>query len=169
MYVCAEIGKILFITTLRSGSTSFKDFFAESEYCSRKELVSRLISNKHSDIVLFVRNPIERYESTVKLLKMVLRSRDIEHIEKLLVSLASPYIEDFDGIPLKIIRFSRIAEYLPFKGFPSVADKVLPSYYTPPYIRELQTERLLEEKGRYDMLVQNSAELSPKDFKEITR
>jgi len=168
VFVCHETDSHIFITTFRSGSSSFKSLFkGKATPRHREELTTLLDCAGERVIVVFLREPVSRYYSALKLIKMVLRGDMLDHMVNLLKSHSSPYMSVFAGRQIKYIRWERLSEYLPHVGFPSLSKRELPDYYTPPALTDEEDRKMKLEVATYTALLKSNEEMSPDDFKRL--
>jgi|TARA_R110000744_G_C19309598_1_gene556583 hypothetical protein len=167
VFVCHDTDTHIFITTFRTASSSFKVFFNKDVIPrNREELLKVLRSGK--TLVVILREPVSRYLSALKLVKMILRGSGTNHMDLLMLSHSAPYMDVFLGVDIRYIRWENIGEYLPYAGFSSLSELAFPDYYTLP-VRSTEHDIAMGlEVETYTKLLANNREMESPEFLDIT-
>jgi hypothetical protein len=144
------------LTTLRGGATSLKrcwpEFPAEHRWANDLDEIFQ------RPVVVVLRDPLQRRESTIKLIET--RFTDRSEITGLFMTHAMPWLHHIKDRDFRVIPFDRLEDYLPERhGYPSVETCPLTRDSWPLPIDAYQGEMEL-----YRMLMGTRDELQPPTF-----
>jgi len=164
-YLLANLDQTIFVTTYRVGSHSFNKFFDDKTtnrgaYSTADAILE---FKKAKDVIVILRDPIDRYESGIKILNRINRLPTENLLDNVhIITHTYPYLSPIEKYITKYIAWVDMPIFFPRAGHATVLYDEMPEIHNPYTNNELENE--LEACNR---IIQHTSCLTLEEFDEI--